>query len=92
MQSIQPYKDPRAPLRLREWMTQAGFVDVEMRLLPLPLTGWSNGTRVQPSGLGNSKSKFPADPRDHAIGVANRENVHGLLSSLAILPFTQRLG
>ncbi|KAK3940647.1 S-adenosyl-L-methionine-dependent methyltransferase [Diplogelasinospora grovesii] len=74
MQSIQPYKDPRAALRLQNWMTQAGFVEVESRLLTLPLSGWST------------------DPRDHAIGVANRANVHRLLSSLAIYPFTQALG
>jgi hypothetical protein len=43
MQSIQPAKDPRAPLRLQNWMTQAGFVEVESRLLTLPLSGWSTG-------------------------------------------------
>lgn len=43
MQSIQPYKDPRAALRLQSWMTQAGFVEVESRLIPMPLSGWSNG-------------------------------------------------
>lgn len=43
MQSISAYKDPRAPLRLQNWMTQAGFVEVESRLLTLPLSGWSSG-------------------------------------------------
>jgi len=43
MQSMQPYKDPRAPLRLQNWMTQAGFVEVESRFVRLPLCGWSNG-------------------------------------------------
>ncbi|KAK0718240.1 S-adenosyl-L-methionine-dependent methyltransferase [Lasiosphaeria miniovina] len=74
MQSMQPYKDPRAPLRLQNWMTQAGFVEVESRLLTLPLSGWSN------------------DPQSNALGEANRPNVHRLLSSLAVYPFTQRLG
>ncbi|KAK3306663.1 S-adenosyl-L-methionine-dependent methyltransferase [Chaetomium strumarium] len=73
MQSIQPAKDPRAPLRLQSWMTQAGFVEVESRLLTLPLSGW------------------PTDPRDHAIGTANRPNVHRLLSSLAVFPFAHAL-
>ncbi|KAK4238403.1 S-adenosyl-L-methionine-dependent methyltransferase [Achaetomium macrosporum] len=73
MQSIQPAKDPRAPLRLQSWMTQAGFVEVESRLLTLPLSGW------------------PTDPRDHAIGTANRANVHRLLSSLAVFPFAHAL-
>ncbi|KAK3353564.1 S-adenosyl-L-methionine-dependent methyltransferase [Lasiosphaeria hispida] len=74
MQSIQPYKDPRAALRLQSWMTQAGFVEVESRLIPMPLSGWSN------------------EPRDNAIGTANRANIHRLLSSLALYPFTQGLG
>ncbi|KAK4100864.1 S-adenosyl-L-methionine-dependent methyltransferase [Parathielavia hyrcaniae] len=73
MQSIQPAKDPRAPLRLQNWMTQAGFVEVESRLLTLPLSGW------------------PTDPRENAIGTANRANVQRLLSSLAVYPFAQAL-
>ncbi|KAK1755746.1 S-adenosyl-L-methionine-dependent methyltransferase [Echria macrotheca] len=74
MQSISGYKDPRVPLRLQSLMTQAGFVEVESRLLMLPLSGWSS------------------NPRDNAIGVANRANVHRLLSSMVIYPFTQALG
>ncbi|SPQ23682.1 d8484310-72a4-40f8-8227-25c48514d0b9 [Thermothielavioides terrestris] len=74
MQSIQPAKDPRAPLRLQNWMIQAGFVEVESRLLTLPLSGWST------------------DPRDNAIGAANRANVHRMLSSLAVFPFSHALG
>lgn len=45
MQSIHPAKDPRAPLRLQNWMTEAGFVEVESRLLTLPLSGWSTGAK-----------------------------------------------
>ncbi|KAK1766742.1 S-adenosyl-L-methionine-dependent methyltransferase [Phialemonium atrogriseum] len=74
LQSLQPYKDPRAALQLQNWMTDAGFVEVERRLIILPLSGWSS------------------DPRDHDLGVANRDNVHRLLASLAIYPFTERLG
>ncbi|GAB1318836.1 hypothetical protein MFIFM68171_09046 [Madurella fahalii] len=73
LQSMQPAKDPRAPLRLQSWMTQAGFVEVESRLLTLPLSGWSS------------------NPRDFAIGNANRANVHRLLSSLATFPFAHAL-
>ncbi|KAK4181867.1 S-adenosyl-L-methionine-dependent methyltransferase [Triangularia setosa] len=74
LQSIQHYKDPRVALRLQALMTQAGFVEVESRLLTLPLSGWSN------------------DPRDREVGAANRANVHRLLSSLAMYPFSQGLG
>ncbi|KAK4193909.1 S-adenosyl-L-methionine-dependent methyltransferase [Podospora australis] len=74
LSSIQRYKDPRVALRLQTLMTQAGFVEVESRLITLPLSGWST------------------DPRDQAIGAANRANVQRLLSSLAIYPFAQALG
>ncbi len=33
-----------------------------------------------------------SDPRDREIGEMNRENVRRLLSSLALYPFTQRMG
>lgn len=33
-----------------------------------------------------------SDPLERAIGMANRENVHQLLSSLAVYPFTESLG
>ena len=32
------------------------------------------------------------DPKERRIGVENRENIHQALSTLAIFPFTQRLG
>ncbi|KAK4126302.1 S-adenosyl-L-methionine-dependent methyltransferase, partial [Parathielavia appendiculata] len=82
MQSIQPAKDPRAPLRLQNWMTQAGFVEVESRLLTLPLSGWPAGATA---------SNVLPDPRENAIGLANRANVQRLLSSLAVYPFSQAL-
>ncbi|KAL2165857.1 hypothetical protein VTG60DRAFT_3706 [Thermothelomyces hinnuleus] len=50
MQSIQPLKDPRAPLRLQNWMAQAGFVEVESRVLTLPLSGW-------PTGMGSGQGQ-----------------------------------
>ncbi|KAK4231279.1 S-adenosyl-L-methionine-dependent methyltransferase, partial [Podospora fimiseda] len=53
MQSLQPYKDPRAPLRLQSLMTQAGFVEVESRLIPVPLSGWSTDPREHQIGAAN---------------------------------------
>ncbi|KXX77354.1 Demethylmenaquinone methyltransferase, partial [Madurella mycetomatis] len=94
MQSLQPAKDPRAPLRLQSWMTQAGFVEVESRLLTLPLSGWSSGAGL-PTRLRRCRQKVMSDkvpdPRDFAIGNANRANVHRLLSSLATFPFAHAL-
>ncbi|KAK0710274.1 S-adenosyl-L-methionine-dependent methyltransferase [Lasiosphaeria miniovina] len=53
LESTQPYKDPRAPLRLRSRMTEAGFVEVESRLITLPLCGWSNDARDRAVGDAN---------------------------------------
>ena len=43
IQSLQGIKDPRAPLRLPSLVTGAGFVNVEHKMLQMPLCGWSNG-------------------------------------------------
>lgn len=92
LQSLQPYKDPRAPMQLQNLMTQAGFTEVEGRLLTLPLSGWSNGILFPLQMYGEDVSELQTDPRDREIGVANRPNVHRLLSALAIYPFTEGLG
>lgn len=50
IQSLQGIKDPRAPLRLQSLFTEAGFVDVQHRMIQMPLCGWSEGTpRSSPS-------------------------------------------
>lgn len=41
--SLQDIKDPRAPLRLPSIFQAAGLVEVESRMMPLPLCGWSDG-------------------------------------------------
>ena len=35
-------KDPRVALQMQNLLTAAGFTDVEGRMIPLPLCGWSN--------------------------------------------------
>jgi hypothetical protein len=92
LQSMQGYKDPRAGLQLQNLMTQAGFVQVEVQPLTLPLSGWSNGSLSYPRYPTEDMSEPVTDPRDRDIGAANRENVHRLLSSLAVYPFTEGLG
>ncbi|EQB43601.1 hypothetical protein CGLO_17728 [Colletotrichum gloeosporioides Cg-14] len=74
LDSMQPYKDPRAPLQMQSWMQSAGFDSVETQMIPLPTCGWSN------------------DPRQHQIGLANRENVRRFLSSLGHYPMTEFRG
>lgn len=43
LDAMHPQKDPRAALRLKDWMTNAGFVDIESRLLTLPMCPWPIG-------------------------------------------------
>ncbi len=43
IRSIENIKDPRAPLRLQDHFTAAGLVDVDSKMIPLPLCGWSQG-------------------------------------------------
>jgi hypothetical protein len=43
IQALDPLKDLRAGMRLASLMTAAGLVDVESKMIPLPLCGWSNG-------------------------------------------------
>ncbi|KAK4043338.1 hypothetical protein C8A01DRAFT_43655 [Parachaetomium inaequale] len=79
MQSIQPAKDPRAPLRLQNWMTQAGFVEVESRLLTLPLSGWSTDPRDNAIGTANQAnvhrlmSSLSVFPFAHALNMTNTD-------------------
>ena len=43
LEALHPFKNPRAPLQLDNWMKSAGFTEVESRLLTLPMCGWSRG-------------------------------------------------
>jgi len=74
LESMEGLKDLRVPLRLPNLMRDAGFVDIEHRMIQLHTCGWSS------------------EDRDYQIGVANRQNVQSMLSSLAIYPFTEILG
>lgn len=42
IRSLEGIKDPRAPLRLQTLFTAAGLVEVENRMVPLPLCAWAN--------------------------------------------------
>ncbi|KAL2120466.1 hypothetical protein VTJ04DRAFT_4493 [Mycothermus thermophilus] len=79
MQSIQPMKDPRAPLRLQTWMTQAGFVEVESRMLTLPLSGWPTDPREKELGEANRPnvqrllSSLVVFPFAHYLNMSNTD-------------------
>ena len=42
IQALSDTKDPRSALQLQTMLSAAGLVDVEVRMIPLPLCGWSN--------------------------------------------------
>lgn len=50
LQGVQPYKNPRAPLQIANWMRNAGFTEVESKLLVLPMCGWSSSPRDRAIG------------------------------------------
>jgi hypothetical protein len=45
LESMDGLKDLRVPLRLPNLMREAGFVDVEHRMIQLHTCGWSTGQR-----------------------------------------------
>ncbi|KAK3398637.1 S-adenosyl-L-methionine-dependent methyltransferase, partial [Sordaria brevicollis] len=91
MRSVEPYKNARAPLRLHQMLTEVGFVEVETRLVTLPLCGWPNGLLGSSSETLNTPSNASVDPRERNIGEASRHIVHRMLSSLCAWPFTHHL-
>lgn len=92
MESLEGLKDLRVPLRLPNMMRDAGFVDVEHRMVMLHTCAWSTGRKPLLPSRRLQLSPCRADPRESEIGAANRENVQRFLSSMAIYPFTERLG
>ncbi|KAK0391268.1 hypothetical protein NLU13_0769 [Sarocladium strictum] len=54
LEAMQPWKNPRAPLQLSNWMRSAGFSEVDTRLIPLPMCGWSSDAREYHIGAANS--------------------------------------
>ena len=53
-------KDGRVPLRLPSLVTGAGFVDVEHRMIPMPLCGWPNGM-IEPCSIDLKSSSRSED-------------------------------
>lgn len=51
LQGLQPEKDGRAGIRLEELMRNAGFENVESRMMQLPLCGWPDGPSHKTAGV-----------------------------------------
>lgn len=43
IRSIEGIKNPRAPMQMQAMLQTAGFIDLEMTTIQLPLCGWSTG-------------------------------------------------
>lgn len=88
MRSYERTKDLRIGTRLNNLLKDEGFEEVDARMIPLPLSAWSNG-EFSLSVSFASCSTSVLDSRMRAIGMLNRENVTKLLPSLALYPLTQ---
>ncbi|KAK7704949.1 hypothetical protein SLS64_008297 [Diaporthe eres] len=56
LQGLQPEKDGRAGIRLEELMRNAGFENVESRMMQLPLCGWPDDAREKEVGTANREN------------------------------------
>lgn len=45
--AMEQCKNPRAPRRLGGWLRNAGFTDVDERMIPLPMCAWSDSKSLR---------------------------------------------
>ncbi|EFW15185.1 conserved hypothetical protein [Coccidioides posadasii str. Silveira] len=53
IKALEGVKDVRVGMKLTSLMTSAGLVDIESKMIPLPLSGWSNDPRMRVIGAMN---------------------------------------
>ena len=51
LQSLTPYKDPRAALRMEDLLREAGFHEIDSTLISFPTCGWSPSWCPAPASL-----------------------------------------
>lgn len=56
LESVSDVKDPRVPLRLPNLMRNAGFGEIEHRMIPLHTCGWSTDQRDHDIGVANREN------------------------------------
>ncbi|KAI5926166.1 S-adenosyl-L-methionine-dependent methyltransferase [Camillea tinctor] len=56
LHAMEQCKNPRAPRRLGGWLRDAGFTDVDERMIPLPMCGWSDNQREFDIGSANQEN------------------------------------
>jgi hypothetical protein len=65
--AIEGIKDPRAPMQLPSLFNAAGFVEVESRMIPLPLSGWSIGKDSSSCSSWRPSAECIAHPTRHFL-------------------------
>lgn len=92
LRALEDRKDLRIGSKLKTLMTEAGFVEVDTKMIPLPLSAWSSGgCSISQLERSLQLTYFETDPRMREIGGSNCDNIKQLLQSLALYPLTQRL-
>ncbi|OGE53513.1 hypothetical protein PENARI_c007G04567 [Penicillium arizonense] len=56
LRALEDRKDLRIGSKLRTLMTEAGFVEVDTKMIPLPLSAWSNDARMRNIGRSNHEN------------------------------------
>ncbi|EFE45206.1 hypothetical protein TRV_00020 [Trichophyton verrucosum HKI 0517] len=54
--ALEDVKDLRSGMKLAGLMASAGLVDIESKIIPLPLSGWSTDPRMKAIGEANRKN------------------------------------
>ncbi|KAI2635243.1 S-adenosyl-L-methionine-dependent methyltransferase [Xylaria nigripes] len=54
--AMEQCKDPRAPRQLGAWLREAGFTDVDERMMQLPMCAWPNNQRDRDIGAANEEN------------------------------------
>ena len=96
-------RDLRAPMRFKSLFDQAGFVEVETRMIPVHLNGWSggkhshkpfvpHGLRVPHLQLMNANVMLYIDARQSEIGHSYKDVFKGTLSALGLHPLVETIG
>ncbi|EPE10687.1 umta methyltransferase [Ophiostoma piceae UAMH 11346] len=56
LQAIGQYKDPRAPTRLDSLLRSAGFTEIEVNVIQVPMCGWPADARMKQAGCINREN------------------------------------
>ncbi|CAJ2513778.1 Uu.00g018970.m01.CDS01 [Anthostomella pinea] len=79
LQAMEQCKNPRAPRRLGNWLRSTGFTEVDERMIPIPMCGWSDNQRELNIGTANQEnvrmllSSLTLYPFSHYLGMSITE-------------------